>query len=382
MRDNIAVLAACRSPIGKVPGLLNHVKEIDLLADVIKKTTMDLPSPSYAVIGSAFPIERDNLCRIAILHSGLPATIPALTVSKTCASSDEALSIACHQIWQSSVESALAGGSEKISNSSYTLHFMKRNVKNMIKQHLPKYEDIIHNIQENNMTYISEMLAHKYHITREMQDEYTIQSIHRAHKAKQMKWFDSEIIPIITSQGTLDKDEMLDLDHNRAMITNAPPMFVENGTLTQYNSAIMGDCACAVYLMDKKKAERQGLVPIGYIRDVWQLAVSENYIGLSMAYCIDAILKRNDLNMAEINLFEINESFASQALQIIRTCNLDINKVNVNGGNLALGYPIGATGLRMGMTLLYEMRRRNVRYGISVMCAGGNMANATLWENV
>ena len=380
----IAVIAAGRSPIGKIPGILNHISETDLLAKIIQAVCKGYESRiEEAVLGSGFPVERDNLCRKALLCAGLSPEISCSTVSKTCASSDEALLIAISKIRTGKAKTVLVCGSEKTGNSSYILHFMKQNVKRHLKNQLPYFKDIQAHILENDMTYISEYLAKKYHISREAQDAFTVKSMQKALAARTL--LSEEIIPVPYKDSGLQyhaaEDELLCSEKTESQIRNADPMFLQDGTLTQYNAAAMCECAAAMLIMDSEEAARRGIIPLAFIVDTDCIGVPKAQIGHAMAACTDKILQNNGLNKKDIDLYEINESFAAQAIFTARMLGLDMERINVNGGNLALGYPIGVTGLRMQISLIYEMRRRGASMGLSVICAGGNMANASLYIN-
>ena len=386
--SKVVIVSALRAPIGKIPGELTYINEIQLLAKVFKSVTHDFENINIdeAITGSSFPIERDNLCRKAVTVAGLSSKISASTVSKTCASSDEALSIAFNKISSDSANVVLVGGSEKISNSSYTLHFMKNNIKKSVKKNIPNFDNICNSILENDMTYICEMLSRKHNITRKMQDDFTIQSIRKAIEANDKGKFSHEIVPIKYEKDNqshyLNVDEMLTLERREEDICNASPMFIKDGTLTQYNSATMCDCATAMVVMKTQLLVDLNLNPLVGICAIESTGVENSNIGHAMETCVTSILKKNGLHKNDIDVFEINESFAVQALSVINSLEIDADKVNVNGGSLALGYPIGATGMRMNITLIHEMLRKKSKYGLSVMCAGGNMAQAIIFERV
>ncbi len=375
----IAVIAAKRSPNGKVPGEMNAVGETDLLAQVFSSVSAGYQNIiTEAIAGSAFPIERDNLCRKATLMAGLPVSIPASTVSKTCASSDQALLMGCRSVWGGGQGAYLVGGCENIGQNSYTLHFLKRNIKAAWKGNLPEFDTACDGFQENDMSIIAEILARKHGITRDEQDSFTLNSWKRAQEACAKGKFHNEILPI--KEPYLAIDEWLREERTDTMLGEAKPMFIRGGTVTQYNAAAMCSCAAAMLIMEEAEASSLQIRPLGYILDGVSTAVPPERTGYAMEDCVGKLLKRNRLKTDDISLYEINESFAAQALSTIRQLGIPKEKVNVNGGNLALGYPIGATGMRMSITLLYEMRRRECPYGVSVMCAGGNMANAFLYQ--
>ncbi len=375
----IAVIAAKRSPNGKVPGEMNAVGETDLLAQVFSSVSAGYQNIiTEAIAGSGFPIERDNLCRKATIMAGLPISIPASTISKTCASSDQALLTGCRTVWAGGQGAYLIGGCESIGQNSYTLHFLKRNVRAAWKGNLPEFDTAYDGFQENDMSIIAEILAKKHGITRDEQDCFTLNSWRRAQEAFTKGKFHNEILPV--KEPYLANDEWLREERTASMLAEAKPMFIRGGTVTQYNAAAMCNCAAAMLIMNEAEAISLQLKPLGYILDGLSSAVPSERTGYAMEDCVGKLLKRNCLKIDDISLYEINESFAAQAISTIRQLGIPEEKVNVNGGNLALGYPIGATGMRMGITLLYEMRRRACRYGVSVMCAGGNMANAFLYQ--
>lgn len=385
--NQVVVIDAKRSPVGRIPGELNFIEETLLLSRVFvsMKKTWEKTSVDEAVTGSSFPIERDNLCRKAVQNiDGLDA-VPAYTLSKTCASSDEALRTAFSRIKAGEAQVMLVGGCEKVSNSPYTLHFMKKNVKKAMRGQLPKYCEISHGIEENDMVYINEMLSRKHQISRAQQDDFTVNSIKKAYTAEKKGFFRTEIVPIEYQVGetshSLAWDEWIGNDRPEHHIREAAPMFLEDGMITQYNAAPMCECAAAMLLANDTYAMRQKIPVLAVLKDAITIGVDREERGNTMARCVDRLLKRNHFMASDIDLFEINESFACQAIHTMRQLGIEERKVNVNGGNLALGYPIGATGLRMSISLIYEMIRRGVRWGISVMCSGGNMANAALFEN-
>jgi len=381
--NRVVVVASRRSAISKIPGILNHMKDVDLLAAVFRMVSEGLYEwIDSAITGSAFPVERDNLCRKAILAAGMPVNINCSTISKTCASSDEALYMAYMKILTGKSQAVLVGGCEKVSNSSYVLRYMKSKVGDSIKGQLPFLCDIEKIHTENDMPYIVEMLANKKNISREEQDLYAIKSRLKAQKAYDNHRFDREIIPIRYSDTDFFcADELINQVIDEKEVRTQNPMFVQDGTLTHYNTSPMCDCAVAIVLMNYDVAQAAGIKYLAEIKDVTSICVAQEEMGTVMERCVEKILCENHMEKHDIDLYEINESFAAQAIAVIQGLGINSDKVNVNGGNLALGYPIGASGMRMCVTLIHEMIRSQVRYGISVMCGGGAMANAVLFQN-
>ncbi len=383
--SRVVVVTAQRSAISKIPGILNYVKEVDLLATVFKTVSGGLHEwIDTAITGSSFPVERDNLCRKAVLASGMPSRISCSTISKTCASSDEALYMAYTKIITGKSRAVLVGGCEKVSNSAYVLRHMKNRVCDSTKGHLPLLCDVKQSYEENDMHYIAEIVAKKLNISLEDQNYFATKSRENARKAFESHYFEKEIIPIPYSDENnnfFDGDELVQQIINEKYIDDKTPIFVQDGTLTNYNTSPMCDCAVAMVVMDYETAKSAGLKYLVEIQDVSCIGVSSDESGMAMEKCVEKILWENHLDKNEIGLYEINESFAAQAIAVIRALGVNPNCVNVNGGNLALGYPIGASGIRMCVTLIHEMIRSQVEYGISVMCGGGEMANAVLFRN-
>ena len=382
--NRVVVVAAQRSAISKIPGILNQMNDVDLLAAVFRTVSEGLYDwIDTAITGSAFPVERDNLCRKAILAAGMPSQITCSTISKTCASSDEALHIAYAKILSGKSQAVLVGGCEKVSNSSYVLHFMKKRVKDSYKEQIPILCNIEKTCTENDMHYIAEVLAKKLNITREEQDLFAIKSRLKAKTAFETHRFDNEIIPIRYSDDNYFQiDELLSQVIDEDEVCTEKPMFIQDGTLTRCNTSPMCDCAVAMVLMNYDVARVADLKCLAEIKDVSCIGIPQKNMGNAMKKCVEKILDENHLQKDDIDLYEINESFAAQAIAVIQALRIDPNRVNVNGGNLALGYPIGASGLRMCVTLIHEMIRSELKRGVSVMCGGGTMANAVLFENI
>ena len=380
MRECV-VVAARRSPAGKIPGQLNFMTETELLARVMRAAA-GTAEVEEAVVGCSFPIERDNLCRKALLAAGFSARVNASTVSKTCASSDEALRIGYERILLGECRCVLVGGVEKISNSPYILQVMKRNVKRQLRGQTLHRAEAFARLEENDMAYLAELAADRQGIARREQDDFTIESIRRAHRASSEGCFIDELAEIAYEKDgvcyRLRADELLDSERTAGEIRRAPAMFLCDGSLTQYNAAPVCDCAAAVLLMERAFADECGLQPLAAIRSVVPHATERT--GCCMEDCVEKLLRLRRLHRREISLYEVNESFAAQAISTIRALGLEDHRVNVHGGNLALGYPIGATGLRMLVTLVHALRQRGGRLGLSVMCAGGAMAQAVLVE--
>lgn len=386
MDRNIAVISARRTPCGKIPGVLSGVSDVEMLAQVFRKvadSTKGVPI-DVALAGSAFPVEHDNLCRKAVLSAALSPSIPAATVSKTCASSDEALFQGIQAIQCGRADTVLIGGVEKNSNSPHILGVMKQKIKNAIQGNLPFYDSVAEQIQENDMAYLAEMLSRKYGFCREKLDHYAYQSLEKARRAQNSGCLQEEILPVPYDGGDkpayLCADETVQNDASFHDFQHAEPLFLKDGLHTRYTAAPISDCAAAILLMEERTALKNGIRPKAIIKDYLSIGVPLHNVGEAMGLCVQQLLSRASLSVAEVDLYEINEAFAAQGLAVIEALGIPPERVNVNGGNIALGYPVGATGLRMDVTLLWEMSRRKARFGVSVISAGGHMSQATLFE--
>lgn len=381
MQDPITVLSAVRTPVGRVPGALNFLSETDLLALVMRAAVARAQViPDQAIVGSAFPIERDNLCRKALLAAGLPPSISCSTVSKTCASSDEALVSAADRIACGRTDCVLVAGVEKLSNSPYVLHFMKQNIRLAVTGRLPSYAEVVGNIQENDMAYLSEAIAQEQKISRSAQDAFTLASFQKAQRARREGLFRAELLPVqYEKEGrtyALKEDELLLTPRTQKEVEQARPVFLSDGTLTQYNAAPMCECAAALVLCTNRLRKKG----IARLEAVCTYGAHKEQRGLTQAACVKKLLQEQGMAAGDIDSYEINESFAVQAIATQSALGLPDAKINHSGGNLALGYPIGATGLRMCVTLVHQLSRRRGK-GISVMCAGANMASAALFSS-
>ena len=305
MRECVMV-AARRSPAGKIPGQLNFMTETELLARVMRAVA-GTAEVEEAVVGCSFPIERDNLCRKALLAAGFSARVNASTVSKTCASSDEALRIGYERILLGECRCVLVGGVEKISNSPYILQVMKRNVKRQLRGQTLHRAEAFARLEENDMAYLAELAADRQGITRREQDDFTIESIRRAHRASNEGRFIDELAEIAYDKDgvcyRLRADELLDSERTAGEICRAPAMFLCDGSLTQYNAAPVCDCAAAVLLMEQTLADECGLQPLAAIRSVVPHATDR--MGCCMEECVEKLLRIHRLHRRDISLGRI-----------------------------------------------------------------------------
>ncbi|MGG1292157.1 acetyl-CoA C-acetyltransferase [Bacillus smithii] len=389
MREAV-IVAGARTPVGKAKkGTLATVRPDDLGALVVKETLKR--AGNYEgniddlIIGCAMPEaeQGQNVARNIGALAGLPHTVPAITINRFCSSGLQAIAFAAEKIMVGHADTIIAGGTESMSMVPMMGHVVRPNVK--LAETAPEYY--------MSMGHTAEQVAKKFGVTREDQDAFAVRSHQRAAKAIASGKFDDEIVPVeatIRSVGpdhrlvektvTLTKDEGVRPNTNMEVLAQLRPAFSANGTVTAGNASQTSDGAAAVMVMDREKAESLGLKPMAKFRSFAVGGVPPEIMGIGPVVAVPKALKLAGLEVSDIGLFELNEAFASQSIQVIRELNLDEEKVNVNGGAIALGHPLGCTGAKLTLTLLHEMKRRNVQFGVVTMCIGGGMGAAGVFE--
>jgi acetyl-CoA acyltransferase len=387
------VVSAVRTAVGKAPrGILRDTRPDDIAAIVIKEALSRAPGLKVEdvddfVLGCAFP-ESDqglNLARVVAMRAGFPYTLPGQTVNRFCSSGLQAIATAAYEIMVGATEVMIAGGVEFMSQ-----------VPIMGLTPSPNPYLVEHNPQVyTSMGLTAENVAEKFGISREDQDRFALSSHQKAAKAIKEGKFKEEIIPIpakvkeIKEDGTVvvkevifDTDEGVRYDASLEGMASLRSAFKAKGTVTAGNSSQTSDGAAALILMSKERAEALKLKPMATFRSFAVAGVPPEIMGVGPAYAVPKALKKAGLTIKDIELVELNEAFASQALYVIRELGLNLDIVNVNGGAVAMGHPLGCTGAKLTTTLLYEMKRRKVRYGLVTMCIGGGMGAAGVFERV
>jgi len=387
------VVSAVRTAVGKAPrGILKDTRPDDIAAIVIKEALSRAPGLKIEevddfVLGCAFP-ESDqglNLARVVAMRAGFPYTLPGQTVNRFCSSGLQAIATAAYEIMVGATEVMIAGGVEFMSQ-----------VPIMGLTPSPNPYLVEHNPQVyTSMGLTAENVAEKFGITREEQDRFALLSHQKAAKAIKEGKLKEEIIPIpakvkeIKEDGTVvvkevifDTDEGVRYDASLEGMASLKSVFKAKGTVTAGNSSQTSDGAAALILMSKERAEALKLKPMATFRSFAVAGVPPEIMGVGPAYAVPKALKKAGLTIKDIGLVELNEAFASQALYVIRELGLNLDIVNVYGGAIAVGHPLGCTGAKLTTTLLYEMKRRKVRYGLVTMCIGGGMGAAGIFENI
>lgn len=391
MRE-VVIVSAARLAQGKAPkGTLKSVRPEDMAAHVIKAAIERAPGLAKetvddVVLGCAFPEGEQglNLGRIAAMRAGLPASVPGFTINRFCSSGLNAIAIGASHIAQGWGEVVVAGGVESMSRVPMGGHTPR-----MHPQMVETYPEIY-----ISMGHTAENVCARFDVTREQCDEFAYRSHMRAAAAIDGGKFKQEIVPItvretgfdgkkaIAREFIFDTDEGVRRETSIEALARLKPAFARTGNVTAGNSSQTTDGAAAVVLMSSEKAEALGLKPMAIFRSFAVGGVDPDVMGVGPIEAVPKALKAAGVSLADIDLIELNEAFASQALAVSKRLEFDMEKVNVNGGAIALGHPLGCSGARLTVSILHEAQRTNAKYGLVTMCVGGGMGAAGVLEFV
>ncbi|XP_013104208.2 acetyl-CoA acetyltransferase, cytosolic-like [Stomoxys calcitrans] len=392
MVDTVYIVAATRTPIGNFNGSLSMLKASDLggfvIKELLKRSNVDANDVDEVIMGQALMAgERQNPARQASSKGGLPFKVPAYNINMLCGSGLKTVVLGYQSICCGHASIVICGGQENMSGTPHAIYLregIKQGTGTMFDTML--HDCLIDPVEETHMGITAEWLAKDQNISREEQDQFALRSQHLAEKAQQNGYFDKELTPVtlIDSQGTktFDKDEFIKLGTKYEKLQKLKPCFIKEGTVTPGNACGINDSAAAVLLMSKQEVEKRKLVPLAKIVAWAQTGLKPIAMGLGPVSAINSVLVKANWSKEEVDLFEINEAFAAQSLAVVKCLKLDESKVNINGGAIALGHPIGASGTRILVTLLYGLERINGQKGIASLCIGGGMGIAMAVERV
>jgi acetyl-CoA acyltransferase len=388
------LVAAVRTPVGRAPkGALSTTRPDDLASTAITGALSKLPAINKSeiddvILGCAQPEGEQgwNIARMAALRAGLPVEIPGATVNRLCASGLEAIALADHRIRSGAAQIIVAGGAE--SMSLIPMGGNKPSPNPWLADHYPA--------SLLTMGLTAERVARRYSVSRDDQDAFALSSHQKALAAQAAGSFAEELVPVIIATATPDippkkprvdertfsADEGPRIDTSVAALAQLKPVFSAQGTVTAGNSSQMSDGAAAAVLMDSARARDLGIQPLARLVSYAVTGCLPEEMGIGPITAIPKALAFAGLTLNDIDLIELNEAFAAQVLAIVRTLDLDPARINVNGGAIALGHPLGCTGAKLTATLLREMERRKARYGMVTMCVGGGMGAAGIFERL
>jgi acetyl-CoA acyltransferase len=392
MRDAV-IVSAVRTAVGKAPkGTLKDTRPDEMGAAVIKEAIarvegLELSEIEDVIMGCAMPEAEQgmNTARAAAIRAGLPVETSAMTINRFCSSGLQSIAIAADKIRTGGAEVIVAGGLETMSMIPMGGHIIRPNP--YLVEHYPDFY--------LNMGLATENVARKYEISREEQDAFALQSHQRAQRALDEEKFKDETVPLTVTfeeldekgrkqkrEVTFDKDEGVRRDSSLEGLAKLKPAFHVKGTITAGNASQMSDGAAAAVVMSDSRAKELGLKPLARFVAYATAGCPPEEMGIGPVFAIPKALKLAGLTLDQIDLIELNEAFAAQSLAVIKELGLNKEKVNVNGGAIALGHPLGCTGAKLTATILRELERRNGRYGMVTMCVGGGMGAAGIFERI
>lgn len=392
MKNDAYIVSSVRTAVGKAKrGTLSHYRPEDLGAAAVngaidKVAGLAPEQIDDVLIGCAMPEGEQglNMGRIIAQIAGLPDSVPAATINRFCSSGLQTIAMASQAIMAGHADTVVAGGAESMSLVPMSGFFFAPN-PDLVSADPDVYV---------GMGITAENVAEKYQISREDQDKFSLGSHTKAGKAIEAGRFKNEIVPLNVSRtvykngntktidGVFDTDEGPRLDTSYEALAKLRPVFKLGGTVTAGNASQMSDGAAASVVMSERMVKETGAKPLARLVGYAVAGVAPEIMGIGPIEAIPKALKQAGLSLKDIGLIELNEAFAAQALAVIRSLDIDESIVNVNGGAIALGHPLGCTGAKLTATLLHEMQKQNVRYGICTMCIGGGMGAAGIFENL
>jgi acetyl-CoA C-acetyltransferase len=388
----IVIVAACRTALGNFGGSLAKVPVPELGATVIRallaRTGVAPEAVSEVILGNVLIAGLgQNPARQALRKAGLPDATPALTINQVCGSGLKAVSLGMQSILSGENEIVIAGGQENMSAAPHVLNNSRDGIRmgNGVLVDSMVYDGLTDVYNQYHMGVTAENVAKKYGISREEQDALALASQQKATAARAAGRFKDEIVPVTIPQKKgdplmFDADEFIKADATAESLAKLRPAFDKEGTVTAGNASGINDGAAAVMLMTAEKAAALGLKPLATIKATASAGVDPAIMGIGPVPATKKALERAGWKIEDLDLIEANEAFAAQALGVARELKWDMSKVNVNGGAIALGHPIGASGCRVLVTLLHEMVRRDAKKGLATLCIGGGMGVALLVE--
>ncbi|WP_438493396.1 acetyl-CoA C-acetyltransferase [Paenibacillus sp. IHBB 3054] len=388
----VALVSPLRTAVGSFNNGLSSVSASELGANVmtacLQQSQLEPALIDQIYLGNVLQAGTgQNPARQAALKAGIPIEVPASTINTVCGSGLHAVALAYNSILAEQGGVLLAGGMESMSNAPYVL----RNARNGYKLGNSELIDTVVAdgltcpINKYHMGITAENIAAKYNISRLEQDEFAYGSQIKALEAKNKQVFAEQIVPVLTKTKKeniwFSEDEHVRGDASKEKLSNLKPAFKTNGSVTAGNASGINDGAAAVLVMSEDKCKEHAVQPLAYIKGYSLVGVDPAYMGMGPVKAVSSLLKDQGISLDAIDLFEINEAFAAQALAVIKELGVNPEKVNVNGGAIAVGHPVGASGARILVTLAHEMVRSSARYGIASLCIGTGMGIAMLIEN-
>ena len=390
---NVVIVAACRTPIGTLGGQFKTLTATDLtipvMQNLVKRAEINPEIIDEVFWGCNYQrtYKENNLARVALVKAGLPVTVPGITLNRNCTSSMSSIQLGYYQIKAGEADCVMAGGADSMSTAPHMVFGARFGQKYGHMELRDSMWDSLTNLGVGPaMGITAENVADEYNVTREEMDAYSLRSQQRAVAAVDSGRFKDEIVPVTVhgkkGDTVYDTDEYPKRDVTMEKLAKLKPSFKEDGRVTAGNSSGMNDAASGVLLMEEELARKLNVPVMARIVSSATTGVRPEVMGIGPISSSQKALEKAGLTIDDIDLFEINEAFASQCIACAKTLGIDEEKLNVNGSGISLGHPVGATGSRLGVTLMYELKKRGGRYGLASLCAGGGMGTTVIIEMI
>jgi acetyl-CoA C-acetyltransferase len=392
LTSDAVILSACRTPVGRFLGAFAEVPAVRLggivITEAVRRAGVEPAEVEEVLFGNVLQAgQGHNPGRLAVHAAGLPDEVPAITINKLCGSAMKAVHLGAQAIACGDADVIVAGGMENMTRAPYLLAGARTGYRmgdGQLEDHMMR-DALICTVNNYHMGVTAENVAAKHAVTREDQDAFALESQRRASAAIANGWFKDEIVPVPIPRKKgepllLDTDEHPRPETTLEELAKLKPAFRPDGTVTAGNSSGVNDSAAALVLASRDFAQRRGLKPLAQIVGYASAALDPAYMGLGPYYATLKVTKKTGMTVDQMDVVEANEAFAAQCLAVARLLELDMSKTNLCGGAIALGHPIGATGARLLVTLLANLRRTGGRYGLATMCIGGGQGIATIIE--
>ena len=393
--EEIVIVSAARTPVGKFQGAFAGMKATELGAiavrEAVRRAGIDATSVDECIMGNVVSAGLgQNPARQAALHGGLPPEVSAMTINKVCGSGLKAVALAAQSILTGNAEIVVAGGMESMTNAPYLLPQGRSGFRmgNAVVVDSMVHDGLWDVYNDYHMGVTGENVAEKYGITREEQDEYALNSHRKAAAARKEGRFKDEIVPVEVpakkkgqAATVVDADESVREDATIEALRALKPAFKKDGTVTAGNAPGVNDAGAALVVMTAAKAKALGLKPLVRIVAQATSGVEPKWVMMAPVTGVRKVLQRAGWSAESVDLYELNEAFSVQAIAVTRELGIPLEKVNVNGGSVAIGHPIGASGARILITLIYAMMQRNAKRGVAALCLGGGNSVALAVEN-
>jgi acetyl-CoA C-acetyltransferase len=384
----VVIIAAARTPIGTYKGSLKNIKADQLgsivIKEVLNRANISSEEIDEVILGQVLTAGTgQNPARQSSINAGIPKSIPAHLVNQVCGSGLRSIVSGFHAIKLNEAKFIISGGQENMSIAPHALFY--RNDRKLLEDKLIDtmvYDGLVDAFNNYHMGVTAENIAEKFQISRQEQDNFALNSQKKAQLSQEQNKFKDELVPVNLDGSFLNVDEHPRKNLKAEDLKKLNTVFKKNGTVTPGNSSGINDGAAAVILTSLDEAKKRSLKPLAKIVSWSSVGVEPSLMGLGPIDAVKFALKKANWKIEDVDLFEINEAFASQSIAVIRELNIDENKVNVNGGAIALGHPIGASGARILVTLIHEMKRQNKTKGCVTLCIGGGMGIAMCIERI